>query len=575
MAAEQTTTISFGGLARRLVNDGLVTAANMQRAISESQRDKTTLVTSLVTNMGVSSRQIANIIAQEFGDPLFDLDALDNDAIPSDIVEEKIIRQFSVLPIFKRGNRLSIAMSDPTRVEAIDAIRFNSKLMVDTVVVEEDKLQRLIEKLYAGASNFANFGDEGMDFDLEVDSADNQGGKDDDDGPAADEAPIVKFVNKLLIDAIRMGASDLHFEPYEKSYRVRYRVDGVMREVAKPPVQLATRLAARLKVMSQMDISEKRVPQDGRIKLKISKNKAIDFRVNSLPTLFGEKLVLRILDPSSAMLGIDALGYEPEQKALFMDALDKPQGMLLITGPTGSGKTVSLYTGLNILNTVENNISTAEDPVEINLEGINQVNVNPKVGLTFATALKSFLRQDPDIIMVGEIRDLDTAEIAIKAAQTGHMVLSTLHTNSAPETLTRLRNMGVPSFNIATSVNLVIAQRLARRLCSSCKKPVDIPIPAQSLKEMGFTDEDIATGFTVYQPVGCTECRDGYKGRVGIYEVMKVNSEIARIIMEDGNAIEIADASARAGFANLRRSGLRKVMQGMTSLQEINRVTSE
>lgn len=573
MAAEQTASVSFGGLARRLVSDGVVTADNMQRAMVAAQREKITLVTALVTHMGVSSNQVANIIAQEFGDPLFDLDALDNSAIPSDIVEEKIIRQFTVLPIFKRGNRLSVAMSDPTRVDAIDAIRFNSKLNIDTVVVEEDKLQRLIEKLYAGASNFASFSDDGMDFELETDDLTSSSNTDDDDGPAVDEAPIVKFVNKLLIDAIRMGASDLHFEPYEKMYRVRYRVDGVMREVARPPVQLATRLSARLKVMSQMDISEKRTPQDGRIKLKISKTKAIDFRVNSLPTLFGEKVVLRILDPSSAMLGIDALGYEAPQKALFMEALEKPQGMLLITGPTGSGKTVSLYTGLNILNTVENNISTAEDPVEINLEGVNQVNVNPKVGLTFSVALKSFLRQDPDIIMVGEIRDLETAEIAVKAAQTGHMVLSTLHTNSAPETLTRLRNMGVPSFNIATSVNLVIAQRLARRLCKSCKKAADIP--AQSLKEMGFTDEDLATGFVVYQPVGCNECSDGYKGRVGIYEVMKVNSEIARIIMEEGNAIDIADASTRAGFDNLRRSGLKKVMQGMTSLQEINRVTSE
>ncbi|XID74672.1 type IV-A pilus assembly ATPase PilB [Alkanindiges sp. WGS2144] len=571
MAAEQASSVSFGGLARRLVNDGLVTPANMQRAMSDSQREKTTLVSTLVTNLGVSPSQIASIIAQEFGDPLFDLDALDNDAIPRDAVEEKIIRQFSALPIFKRGNRLSVAMSDPTRVEAIDAIRFNSKLNIDTVVVEEDKLQRLIEKLYAGAADFANFGDDGMDFDLETENTPGQ--ESDDEAPAADEAPIVKFVNKLLLDAIRMGASDLHFEPYEKIYRVRYRVDGVMREIARPPVQLASRLAARLKVMSQMDISEKRIPQDGRIKLKISKTKAIDFRVNSLPTLFGEKLVLRILDPSSAMLGIDALGYEPEQKNLFMEALDKPQGMLLITGPTGSGKTVSLYTGLNILNTVENNISTAEDPVEINLEGINQVNVNPRVGLTFASALKSFLRQDPDIIMVGEIRDLETAEIAVKAAQTGHMVLSTLHTNSAPETLTRLRNMGVPSFNIATSVNLVIAQRLARRLCKNCKKPAEIP--QQSLLELGFTEADLASGFTVYQPVGCSECRDGYKGRVGIYEVMKVNSEIARIIMEDGNAIEIADASQRAGFDNLRRSGLKKVMQGVTSLQEVNRVTSE
>ena len=371
-----------------------------------------------------------------------------------------------------------------------------------------------------------------------------------------------------------MGASDLHFEPYEKIYRVRYRVDGVLRQIATPPLQLATRLSSRLKVMSQMDISEKRVPQDGRIKLKLSKNKAIDFRVNSLPTLFGEKLVLRILDPSSAMLGIDALGYEPEQKELFMQALDKPQGMLLITGPTGSGKTVSLYTGLNILNREDTNISTAEDPVEINLQGINQVNVNNKVGLTFSAALKSFLRQDPDIVMVGEIRDLETAEIAIKAAQTGHMVMSTLHTNSAPETLTRLRNMGVPSFNIATSVNLVIAQRLARRLCSQCKKPADIP--QQSLLEMGFTEADLQQPeFQIYEPVGCNECREGYKGRVGVYEVMKVTPEISRIIMEDGNALEIADASARAGFNNLRRSGLIKVMQGVTSLQEVNRVTSE
>jgi type IV pilus assembly protein PilB len=569
---EQTSSISFGGLARRLVNDGLVSTANMQRAMSEAQREKTTLVHSLVHQIGLSAQQLAHVISNEFGDALFDLDALDVDQVPKGLVEEKIIRQFTALPIFKRGNRLFVALSDPTRAEALDAIRFNSKLNVETVVVEEDKLQRLIDKLYVSTTDFANFGDDGMDFDLETESPDAK--KNDDDAEnTADEAPIVKFVNKLLIDAIRMGASDLHFEPYEKVYRVRYRVDGVMREVARPPIQLATRLSARLKVMSQMDISEKRVPQDGRIKLKISKTKAIDFRVNSLPTLFGEKIVLRILDPSSAMLGIDALGYEPEQKTLFMQALEKPQGMLLITGPTGSGKTVSLYTGLNILNTVENNISTAEDPVEINLEGINQVNVNPKVGLTFSTALKSFLRQDPDIIMVGEIRDLETAEIAVKAAQTGHMVMSTLHTNSAPETLTRLRSMGVPSFNIASSVNLVIAQRLARRLCPACKQVIDIP--QQSLKELGFTDEDLLKPFKVYQPIGCSECSNGYKGRVGIYEVMKVTNEIARIIMEDGNAIQIADAADRAGFANLRRSGLRKVMQGMTSLQEINRVTSE
>lgn len=573
MSEQANESLSFGGLARRLVNDGVVTAQNMQRAIADSQREKTSLVSALVSNIGVSASKLADVISTEFGDPLFDLNALDNDQIPKDLVEEKVIRQFSALPIFRRGNRLFVAMSDPTRIEALDAIRFNSKLNVESVVVEEDKLQKLIEKLFSGGGDFAALGDDGgIDFDLETENPDADN-KNDDDGPVADEAPIVKFVNKLLIDAIRMGASDLHFEPYEKVYRVRYRIDGVMREVARPPIQIAGRLSARLKVMSQMDISEKRVPQDGRIKLKLSKTKAIDFRVNSLPTLFGEKIVLRILDPSSAMLGIDALGYEPSQKALFMEALEKPQGMLLITGPTGSGKTVSLYTGLNILNTVENNISTAEDPVEINLEGINQVNVNAKVGLNFSTALKSFLRQDPDIIMVGEIRDLETAEIAVKAAQTGHMVMSTLHTNSAPETLTRLRNMGVPSFNIATSVNLVIAQRLARRLCPSCKTPVEIP--AKSLKELGFTDEDLATGFKVYQPVGCSECREGYKGRVGLYEVMKVTPEIARIIMEDGNAIQIADASQRAGFDNLRRSGLKKVMQGVSSLQEINRVTSE
>ncbi len=573
MSEQATESLSFGGLARRLVNDGVVSAQSMQRAITDSQREKISLVTCLVANLGISASKLAHVISTEFGDPLFDLNALDNEQIPRDLVEEKIIRQFSALPIFRRGNRLFVAMSDPTRIEALDAIRFNSKLNVESVVVEEDKLQKLIEKLFSSANDFGSMGDDsGIDFDLETESTD-AADKDDDNAPAADEAPIVKFVNKLLIDAIRMGASDLHFEPYEKVYRVRYRIDGVMREVARPPIQLSSRLSARLKVMSQMDISEKRVPQDGRIKLKLTKTKAIDFRVNSLPTLFGEKIVLRILDPSSAMLGIDALGYESAQKALFMEALDKPQGMLLITGPTGSGKTVSLYTGLNILNTVENNISTAEDPVEINLEGINQVNVNTKVGLNFSVALKSFLRQDPDIIMVGEIRDLETAEIAVKAAQTGHMVMSTLHTNSAPETLTRLRSMGVASFNIATSVNLVIAQRLARRLCPSCKTPVEIP--AKSLKELGFTDEDLATGFKVFQPVGCSECREGYKGRVGLYEVMKVTPEIARIIMEDGNAIQIADASKRAGFDNLRRSGLKKVMQGVSSLQEINRVTSE
>ena len=465
-----------------------------------------------------------------------------------------------------------MGLSDPTRLDAIDAISFNAKLTVETVVVEEDKLKKMIENVYSGGTGLGDLGDVDLSGDVE-------GGTDDDEGTdvnagGGEDAPVVKFVNKMLIDAIRMGASDLHFEPYEKSYRVRFRVDGVLQVISRPPTQLAGKIAARLKVMSQMDISERRAPQDGRIKLKISKTKAIDFRVNSCPTLFGEKLVLRILDPSSAMLGIDALGYEPDQKELFLEALDKPQGMLLITGPTGSGKTVSLYTGLNILNTPETNISTAEDPVEINLEGINQVNVNPKVGLTFASALKAFLRQDPDIVMVGEIRDLETAEIAIKAAQTGHMVLSTLHTNSAPETLTRLRNMGVASFNIATSVNLVIAQRLARRLCKSCKRPTNVP--KQSLLEMGFTEEDLANPDNViYEPVGCSECREGYKGRVGIYEVMKIYPSISRIIMEDGNAIQIKDEAIKHGFRDLRRSGIMKVLQGTTSIQEMYRVTSE
>ncbi|WP_180138006.1 type IV-A pilus assembly ATPase PilB [Acinetobacter sp. YH12043] len=560
----------FTGFIRRLVDEGVLSAEDMRTALANAKQEKTDIVAYLVSHHNLSPTTIAETISVEFGEPLFDIGAYDPGQILREDIDEKLITKHRILPIYKNANILYVATSNPTNIEATDAIRFATKLNIETVIVEHNKLEKLIEQNFTEESTF-DFDD---DFDLDVDVDTTDPTQEEDEKDKGEEAPIVKYINKLLIDAIRMGASDLHFEPYEKMYRVRYRVDGVLRQIATPPLQLANRLASRLKVMSQMDISEKRVPQDGRIKLKLSKNKAIDFRVNSLPTLFGEKLVLRILDPSSAMLGIDALGYEPEQKELFMEALDKPQGMLLITGPTGSGKTVSLYTGLNILNREDTNISTAEDPVEINLQGINQVNVNNKVGLTFAAALKSFLRQDPDIVMVGEIRDLETAEIAIKAAQTGHMVMSTLHTNSAPETLTRLRNMGVPSFNIATSVNLVIAQRLARRLCSQCKKPADIP--KQSLLEMGFTEADLQSPeFQIYEPVGCNECREGYKGRVGIYEVMKVTPEISRIIMEDGNAIEIAEASARAGFNNLRRSGLVKVMQGVTSLQEVNRVTSE
>lgn len=561
----------FTGYVKRLIADGVISTETMQKAQEQAKRQKLSLPAVLVEDFKVNALKIATAISDEFSDPVFDLDAFDPAQLPQEIVETKLITQHSVVPLVKRGNILYVATSDPTQLDALEAIQFNSKLNVQSIIVEQNKLNKFIAKNYQEEENF-NFGDDDID-DLDIVDG-GSAPEDSDDESKEEEAPIVKYINKLLIDAIRMGASDLHFEPYEKSYRVRYRVDGVLREVARPPLQLSNRLAARLKVMSQMDISEKRAPQDGRIKLKISKTKAIDFRVNCLPTLFGEKLVLRILDPSSAMLGIDALGYEPEQKALFMEALEKPQGMLLITGPTGSGKTVSLYTGLNILNTEDTNISTAEDPVEINLEGINQVNVNPKVGLTFSVALKAFLRQDPDIVMVGEIRDLETAEIAIKAAQTGHMVMSTLHTNSAPETLTRLRNMGVPSFNIATSVNLVIAQRLARRLCGQCKRVADIPKP--SLLELGFTEEDLNNPENIiYEAVGCPECREGYKGRVGVYEVMKVTPEISKIIMEDGNALQIGEASQRSGFNNLRRSGLLKVMQGVTTLQEINRVTSE
>ena len=561
----------FSGYIRRLVDEGFISAQHMKDALEGAQKNKMSTVEYLVEKSDIKPLVIAEMISSEFGEPIFDLDSFNPEMLLKEIADSKLFTKHHVVPLVQRGNILYVATSDPTNIEALDAIRFNCGLNIEPIIVEYDKLIKVLTKHFTVEDSF-NFGDD--DFDVDVIATDDQAPSEDDEASSEEEAPIVKYVNKLLVDAIRMGASDLHFEPYEKSYRVRYRVDGVLRSITNPPLQLATRLASRLKVMSKMDISEKRVPQDGRIKLKLSKTKAIDFRVNALPTLFGEKLVLRILDPSSAMLGIDALGYEPEQKALFMDALDKPQGMLLITGPTGSGKTVSLYTGLNILNTESSNISTAEDPVEINLEGINQVNVNQKVGLTFSVALKSFLRQDPDIIMVGEIRDLETAEIAIKAAQTGHMVMSTLHTNSAPETLTRLRNMGVPSFNIATSVNLVIAQRLARRLCSHCKAPVEIP--KQSLLEMGFTEQDLNNpDFQIFEPIGCSECRDGYKGRVGVYEVMKVTPEISKIIMEDGNALEIAAASEKSGFNNLRRSGLKKVLSGLTSLQEINRVTSE
>lgn len=569
---------TLSGLARRLVTDGLLDQEVARSALAQASRERIPFVQHIVQHSILDARTVARVASDEFGTPLFDLDALNKEVIPTNLIDQKLIKKHHTLPLTRRGNRLFVAVADPTDLHAIDEIKFNTGINTEPVLVEADKLTAAIEKFLNSqeesiGDTLGGLDEDGLD-DLDIQAVEEQT-KDDGGAAEADEAPIVRFINKVLLDAIKSGASDIHFEPYEKAYRVRFRTDGILHEVARPPVNLATRMAARLKVMSQMDISERRVPQDGRIKMKISKNRAIDFRVNTLPTLFGEKVVLRILDPSSAKLGIDALGYEDDQKKLYLEALSQSQGMILVTGPTGSGKTVSLYTGLNILNTPETNISTAEDPVEINLEGINQVQMNSRVGLTFAEALRSFLRQDPDVIMVGEIRDLETAEIAIKAAQTGHLVLSTLHTNSAPETLTRLLNMGVPAFNVATSVSLIIAQRLARRLCSSCKRPAN-DIPEDILTEEGFNDIGIPRNeFQLFHPVGCPQCNKGYKGRVGVYEVVRITPTIASLIMEGGNSLQIAKAAKEAGFNNLRVSALRKVAMGLTSLEEANRVTKD
>jgi type IV pilus assembly protein PilB len=568
--------IPLNGLARRLVYDEILDDETVRKAQEAAQKDKKSLVSYLVSKNLADGIRIAEVAADEFGIPFIDLRAYTTELAPQKIIDNKLIKAHRALPLWKRGKRLFIGMSDPTNLHALDQIKFHTGLTTEPIVVEESALNIAIDKYLSAQEESLNDSLGDMDDisleNLDIVAVDEDGGADV-DTRGADEAPVVKFVNKVLLDAIRAGASDIHFEPYEKIYRVRYRTDGILEEVARPPASLGYRLAARLKVMSQMDISERRVPQDGRIKMKLSKTRAIDFRVNTLPTLWGEKVVLRILDPSSAQMGIDALGYEPSQKDMYMKALNQPQGMILVTGPTGSGKTVSLYTGLNILNTPELNISTAEDPVEINLEGINQVHVNAKVGLGFPEALRSFLRQDPDIIMVGEIRDLETAEIAIKAAQTGHLVLSTLHTNSASETLTRLLNMGVPAFNVATSVSLIIAQRLARRLCKECARPAD-DIPKQTLLEEGFSEELLETA-NIMHPVGCERCTNGYKGRVGIYEVVRITPEISRLIMEDGNSITIAAQAQKEGFNNLRQSALMKCAQGVTSLEEVNRVTKD
>ena len=558
------------GLARQLVQNHLLDEAAALKATEQARKENILFVTYLVENKLARDKDIARIAARSFNLPLFDIDALDVDTAIVRLVDEKLLRQHHTLPLYKRGRRLFVGIVDPANQRALEDIKFQTRLDIEPVIVSEGQVAKVLEKALEAQTSPIGDSDVGdLDFSAETDA-----------GPKietltqsdAEDAPVVRFINQVIIQAINRGVSDIHFEPYEKVYRVRFRQDGMLDEIYKPPVAMAPRLAARLKIMAQLDIAERRVPQDGRLKLYLTKQRAIDFRVNTLPTMWGEKVVMRLLDPASAQMGIEALGYEDHQKELFVKAIHKPQGMVLVTGPTGSGKTVSLYTALNILNTSEVNISTAEDPVEINLTGINQVNVNTKVGMTFANALRAFLRQDPDIIMVGEIRDLETAEIAIKAAQTGHMVLSTLHTNSASQTLTRLMNMGVASYNIASSVTLIIAQRLARRLCSHCKE--EVQLPPEQLINLGFRQDELKE-LTIYKAAGCDQCNHGYKGRVGVYEVMPVSEEIGRIIMANGNAIQIADQARKEGVNDLRQSGLNKVRMGLTSLEEINRVTTE
>ena len=564
--------VNLSGLARRLVMDGLIDESEATKAHEMALKKRTHFVSYLVDNKILTSQDIAWSGAQEFGVPLFDIEAMDMELLPIRLVSEKLIKQHNALPLFKHANRLYVAVSDPTNLGAIDEFKFHTGVNTEAVLVDENKLRKAIDvALESMDTTMSELMDADLD-NLDIGSGDDENRDGDVSESDIDDTPVVRFVNKVLLDAINSGASDIHLEPYEKEFRVRFRNDGVLHEITSPPRSLALRIIARLKVMSRMNIAERRVPQDGRIKMNLSRNRSIDFRVNTLPTLYGEKVVLRILDSSAAQLGVDALGLEPDQKELFTTAINKPYGMVLVTGPTGSGKTVSLYTGLNMLNSPDRNISTCEDPVEINVFGINQVNVNPKAGLDFSVALRAFLRQDPDIIMVGEIRDLETAEIAVKAAQTGHLVLSTLHTNDAPQTLTRLANMGVPPYNIASAVHLIMAQRLARRLCNNCKKERDIP--EEALVKAGFS-EDQRRGLKVYGPIGCDVCTGGYKGRVGIYQVMPVSEIMGRIIMEGGNSMELAKQAAAEGIADLRASGLRKVVAGITSLEEIDRVTKE
>ena len=566
--------IGIIGIARRLVLDGALTEADARRAQEEASKDRKTVPVWLLEKKLVTAAHIASANASEFGMALLDLNALDLKQAPTKLVSEATMNTHQALPLFKRGNRLYVGISDPTNTRGLDEIKFQTNLSTEAILVDADQLRRGIETALAASEDFSmDDGDsEGLE-DLESSTGDDDDADSGGVDARGDDTPVVKFVNKMLVDAIKRGASDIHFEPYESEYRVRYRTDGILRTVAKPPLKLNPRISSRLKVMSGLDIAERRIPQDGRIKLNLSKTRSMDFRVSVCPTLFGEKTVLRVLDGSAAKLGIDMLGYEDEQKDLFLSAIENPYGMVLVTGPTGSGKTVSLYTALNILNTDARNISTVEDPVEIRVPGINQVQQNEKRGMTFSAALRSFLRQDPDVIMVGEIRDLETAEIAIKAAQTGHMVLSTLHTNDAPQTISRLMNMGIAPFNITSSVNLVIAQRLARRLCQRCKKPMELP--EHALLAEGFTQEQIDAGVQLFDAVGCDQCTEGYKGRTGIYQVMPLVEEIQKIILEGGNALQIAEAAQRAGVKDLRQSAIRKCISGVTSLAEINRVTKD
>ncbi|WBY00836.1 type IV-A pilus assembly ATPase PilB [Ramlibacter tataouinensis] len=567
--------LALPGLARALVAAGKLGQKSAEELYRKAQSNRSSFIAELTGSGAVSPSDLAHTMSLSYGAPLLDLDAVDVQWLPKSLLDPKLCQAFRVVVLSKRNNRLTVATADPSDQQAADKIKFATQMGVDWVIAEYDKLTKMVEA-HATSATQAMESIVGDDFEFDESTMDDSVVDDEDKGSAGsevDDAPVVKFLHKMLLDAFSMRASDLHFEPYEHTYRVRFRIDGELREIASPPIAIKDKLASRVKVISRMDISEKRVPQDGRMKLKVGPDRVIDFRVSTLPTLFGEKIVIRILDPSSAKLGIEALGYEAEEKERLLNAIGRPYGMVLVTGPTGSGKTVSLYTCLNLLNKPGVNISTAEDPSEINLPGVNQVNVNEKAGLTFAAALKSFLRQDPDVIMVGEIRDLETADIAIKAAQTGHMVMSTLHTNDAPTTLTRMRNMGIAPFNIASSVILITAQRLARRLCANCKQPADIP--HETLIEAGFTEEEVDGTWTPYRPVGCGACNNGYKGRVGIYQVMPVSEEIQRIILRDGSAMEIAEQSRREGVKSLRQSGLHKVRLGVTSLEEVLGCTNE